>query len=112
MAVGIPLSPEKANYFVTVSLEGNSYRVWLYYNERMEQWIFNLSTPDDIPVVMGVGVVPQYPMLLDYGINELTGFFYFEPIGKKINQTLVNPFEIWKYYTLTYYYDNGKLDEE
>ena len=109
--VDLALDPTSANYFFTAPLEGNSYRIWLYYNERMEQWIFNLSDPDDNPIVMGEGIVPQHPIMWDYGIPDLTGFFWLEPIGKDQNETNSNPFEIWKYYTFHYYYDDGVLEE-
>jgi hypothetical protein len=33
-----------------------------------------------------------------------TGFFYLESVGKEQNETVENPFEIWKYYKLFYGY--------
>ena len=109
--VQLPLF-DSSNYFFTASLEGIAYQIWLYYNERMEQWIFNLQDVEGNPIILGEGVVPRYPMLLDYNIPDLSGYFWFEPIGKNQNETLINPFELKKYYTLYYIYDDGEENEE
>lgn len=103
----IPLF-DSSNYSFNAPLDGTSYEIWLYYNERMEQWIFNLLDIEGNPIVMGQGVVVQYPIFLDYNIQDLRGYFWFEPIGKDQNETITNPFELKKYYNLYYIYDDGE----
>lgn len=108
--INLPLR-EISNYFFTVSLEGIAYEIWLYYNERMQQWIFNLSDVQGNKIVMGEALVPEYPMFLDYILPDLTGAFILVPIGKTQNETVINPFQISRYYNFYYVYDDGEEGE-
>ena len=98
---------QSPNYFYSVSLEGVSYRISFQYNERCERWCMNLMLSDGTPLIMGEAVSVDYPMFIDYRIPDLTGYFFFAPIGKKQNQTISHPYEIWEYYELYYtYFEN------
>lgn len=92
------------DYSYVISLDRVAYKVRLYYNERMEQWILDLSYANGDPVVLGEAIVEQYPMFIDYA-TELTGFFWLEPIGMDQNETTSNPFHLSKYYRFFYYYE-------
>lgn len=109
--INLPLR-EISNYFFTVSLEGIAYEIWLYYNERMQQWIINLSDIQGNKIVMGEALVPEYPLFLDYITPDLSGCFFLIPIGESQNETISNPFEINKYYRLYYVWDDGEEEEE
>lgn len=98
------------DYQFIVPLEGVSYLLRLYYNERLEQWVIDLLTSGDDPIVLGAGIVPEYPLFVDYGITNLSGFFWLQPIGKNQNETVQNPFDLKKYYDLWYVYDDGEPD--
>lgn len=92
------------DYSYVISLDRVAYKVRLYYNERMEQWILDLNYANGDPVVLGEAIVEQYPMFIDYA-TELTGFFWLEPIGMDQNETTSNPFHLSKYYRFFYYYE-------
>lgn len=99
---------DDADYKFIIPLEGVSYQIRLYYNERLETWIIDLSYSDGTPIVLGQALVPEFPLFFDYTIERMSGYFYLAPIGKFKNETLINPFELRKYYTLSYYYDDGE----
>lgn len=100
----LPLHSEE-DYTYNVSLEGNAYNLRFYYNNRMEKWIFDLSYANGDPIILGTPLVPNYELLIYY-ITPLSGMFYLEPIGKNQNETIINPFELWKYYNFFYIYDD------
>lgn len=104
--VPLPLFKE-SNYLYTVPLERVSYQLKFYYNERMEQWIMDLLYADGVPIVLGQALIANYPLFSEYVI-EPTGFFFLEPIGENKNQTVINPFELEKYYRLFYLYEDGE----
>lgn len=101
--VELPLY-EDEDYYYTVSLEGNAYQFRLYFNMRMQQWIYDLRYVDGDPIVLGEALVPNLPILLEYA-TPLTGFLWLQPIGKEQNETVINPFELSKYYQLFYIWE-------
>lgn len=103
--VPLPLYTD-ADYFYTVSLERVAYRLRLYYNDRMQQWMIDLRYANNDPIVLGEALVPEYPLFFDY-VTELTGFFWLSPIGKSQNQTISNPFELNKYFEFNYFYEDS-----
>lgn len=100
--VNLPLYPD-SDYEYTISLERTAYKIRIYFNRRIEQWIIDLSYANNDPIVLGEALVPLYPIFYDYDI-ELSGFFWLEPIGKNQNETVINPFELSQYYKLYYVY--------
>ena len=102
--VNLPLFKDDS-FTYTIPLEGITYRFNFYYNSREESWLFDIRYSNGEAVVLGEALVAQYPMLLDYNLEGLSGFLWMEPIGENQNQTVINPFEIHQYYTLRYYYD-------
>jgi hypothetical protein len=99
---------DDSDYFYVVSLEDIAYKIRLYYNERVEAWAIDLAYADGVPIITGESLVRAYPIFLDYKISGLSGYFYLEEIGKPINETNAHPFEIWKYFTFYYIYDDGE----
>lgn len=98
------------NYSFTCSLEDRSYRIRLYYNERMASWVIDLSYSDRTPIILGQRLTPQFPLFLDYNLSGLSGYFHLVPIGKDQNYTSINPLELYRYYELYYVYqvDDGE----
>jgi hypothetical protein len=92
---------EESDYFYNVTIERVSYRFRFYYNERMKQWILDIYLSDKTPIILGVCLVPSYPMLYDY-LDVFNGFLWLSPIGGNKNETISNPFELSKYYNLYY----------
>lgn len=75
--VTLPLF-EDAFYTYPISLEGNSYILQFTFNERVQMYFFDLFTSDNVPIVLGEALVPNYPMFKDYALNDLSGFFWLE----------------------------------
>lgn len=93
------------SYSYSVSLEGNSYVLEFNYNERMKLYCMSILTAENIPVVEGVAVVPNYPITLDYNIPELTGYFWLTEIATIISEPYKEfPENINEYYTYQYIY--------
>lgn len=103
--VVIPLFGD-ADYSYRISLQGNSYNFRLYYNERAGLWFFDLRLDDGTPVVLGEGFIPTYPIMLEYALFPLTGYFWLEPIGtintEKYKQF---PFDLSQYYKAFYIFE-------
>lgn len=96
---------EDAIYTYRIALEGNSYTFNAYYNERAEGWLFDLLEEGGVPVVLGVRLVPNYPMLIDYNLTNLSGYMWLEPIGNSVERIRTDPFLLSKYFRLFYIFD-------
>lgn len=99
----LPLYPD-ADYIYTVAIEKVAYRIRLYYNIRKQSWVLDIRYASGDPVALGVSLVPNYPVLIDHEM-PFSGFFYLESKGREDNETINNPFEIWKYYRFYYGYE-------
>lgn len=105
--VNLPLFSD-SDYEYVVNLEGFAYRIRLFYIEREQRWAMDLRQADRTPLVLGAAVVPDWPLFIDYYLPNLTGVFWFEPIGRDMNETRQNPFELNEYFRFFYYYDDGE----
>lgn len=105
MEVELPLFPE-SDYHYYAPLQGNSYEVRIYYNERVEWWAIDIRNSDGTPVILGQRLVVNHPILLNYVFEDLTGALWLEPRGRYQNQTLKHPLELHKYYRLFYVYES------
>lgn len=103
---GVQLTLEDlAHYSYSVSLEGSSYNVEIIYNDRVEGYFLSLYTADKVSLVSGVRLIPQYPIMLDYSIPGLTGFFWLEPKSLRDVQAYKEyPDRLKQYYRFTYTY--------
>lgn len=100
----LPLYPDP-DYYYPISLQGSVYRIRFYFNERVRKWAFDVSYSGGEPIVLGTSLVRGFPMFLDYNISGLDGYFLLREIGKDINNTISNDYEIWKYYKLYYIWE-------
>lgn len=102
--VSIPLD-SSSYYGMSVSLEGNSYNLDFIYNERTKLYHLSLFDADNNSLVEGVGLVPSYPILLDYALPSLTGYFWLGS-NSTINTEKYKEFpdKISEYYSLFYIY--------
>lgn len=92
-------------YSYAVSLQGTSYIVELIYNERCSLYFMNLLTADSVPILEGVGVVPSYPVALDYALFPLTGWFWLEPKEILLSEPYkAYPDKLDQYYNFYYSY--------
>jgi len=94
---------QNSDYYYIVPLEGIAYKIRLYYNVRIKVWMMDIRYADNTPIFLGIKVIPNYPMLIDHEM-PFSGFFVLSSVGKDQNETISNPFEIWKYYKLYYGY--------
>lgn len=52
-----------AFYRLRVSLEGSDYLLDFAWNERAEAWALSVSSADDVPIVSGIRLVSNRPLL-------------------------------------------------
>lgn len=95
-----------AYYSYSISLEGNSYILEFIYNERAELYYLNLKDAASNPIVLGAALVPNYPIMLDYSLPDLTGGFWLE---KKSLSSQSEPYKTYpdklnEYYDFYYTY--------
>lgn len=103
--VSLPLYSD-SDYQYSVSLEGNSYILRIYYTTRCKQWFFDLLRDDNTPVILGEALVPLYAIALDYALYPLTGFLFLEPIGTSLDKYRSDPENLNKWFRLFYIYDS------
>lgn len=93
-------------YSYTVALEDNSYVVEVVYNQYATVWYMSLYTEDQEPIVQGIALVPEYPILADYVIPNLSGFFWLYPIPTMPSDKYAeSPEALAQYFTLKYCYN-------
>lgn len=96
-------------YSYKVALEGTSYNLKFRYNERMKLWLMDIYTEDNIAVLLGVTLVPNYPIALEYTLEDLSGGFWLEAVADtNTEQYKTYPEDLAKYYRLFYIYDDGE----
>lgn len=102
--VNIPLFSDPF-YDYSISLEGNSYIVQFVYNERSKLYYLNLLDADNNPIVMSCAVIPLFPIMKDYAILNLSGFFWMEP-KSDLNLDIYEeyPDKINEFYNMYYVY--------
>lgn len=102
--IALPLYPDP-DYNYAVNLQGNSYVLDFKYNERAGLYFISLSTAENVPLVLGEALVPTYPIMKDYALNTLTGFFWMEEKANIISEPYkAYPDSIDQYYNLFYCY--------
>lgn len=92
---------EEWDYEYSVALEGVNYVLRFYYKDRTQTWTMSISYEEGDPIVLGEMLSPKRVIMLDR-IKGLNGFFWMEPISNSINETVINPDKIYKYYNLYY----------
>lgn len=102
--VDLPLY-EEYDYNYTVSLEGEAYNLRIYFNQRMGLWFLDLSRDNGEVIVEGVGLHKYYPILNENKIPELSGFMWLQPTGDGLDESLLHPDLIAKYYKLYYLWE-------
>ena len=102
--VDIPLD-NSAFYDLSITLQGESYVIEFVYNERVQLYFMSLFDADRNPIVQSVAVVPNYPIMFDYVIPNLTGWFTLIPKGKLDQEAYkLFPENIKEYYSFVYAY--------
>lgn len=94
---------EEADYLYHVVLEKTSYTLRFFYNLREESWSLDISFSDGEPIIKSVRLIPNFPILADKPM-PFTGYFSLVAKPQEQNETITNPFDLWKYYELYYVY--------
>lgn len=83
--VEMPLYTDE-KYRYGISLEGVSWQFTFYWNGKGKQWHMDIRREDQTPLVLGQPIVAQYPMLVDYNLEEsgMTGYFLLLPVNNGI----------------------------
>ena len=103
--IDVPLLDEPF-YDLSISLQGNSYILEFTYNERMSLYTLSLFDAERNPIVLGVGLVPEYPILLDYAIPNMTGYFLLTRKPTNISEPYkLYPDQLSQYYYLMYVFE-------
>ena len=90
-------------YEYSVSLEGNSYVIEMIYNERSSLYFMSLYDADRNPIVLSAALVPGYPIMFDYALPSLTGFFLLIQKGELASEPYKEfPDKLKQYYSLVY----------
>lgn len=102
--ISLPLYSDP-DYNYAVNLQGNSYILDFKYNERAGLYFISLYTAENVPLVLGDALVPTFPIMKDYALNTLTGFFWMEEKASIISEPYkAYPDKIDQYYNLFYIY--------
>jgi hypothetical protein len=93
-------------YSYSVSLENITYSVEIRYYQRDGIWRMSLFLEDQTPIAQGIALVPEYPILQDYNIEGMSGFFWLYPIPSiKTEKYVEDPEHLDQYYTFKYIYN-------
>lgn len=92
-------------YRYASTLQGVSYQFTFYWNSRVMQWHMDIRLEDQTPVVLGIALVAQYPMLQDYNLEEigLTGYFALMPVNVSVATQLGNESSVMPEFFKLYY---------
>lgn len=92
-------------YEYSVSLEANSYIIEMIFNERSQLYFMSLYDADRNPIVRSAALVPGYPIMFDYALPNLTGFFLLIQKGELQAEPYKEfPDKLKQYYSLVYTY--------
>lgn len=102
--IEMPLFTEE-KYRYGISLEGTSWQFTFYWNGRAGQWHMDIRREDQTPLVLGQPLVAQYPMLVDYNLEEqgLTGYFLLMPVNAAIDNQITEGSNIVPEFFKLYY---------
>lgn len=102
--VELPLFSEE-NYRYAISLEGISWQFSFNWNGRAGQWHMDIRREDQTPLVLGQALVAQYPMLVDYSLEEsgMTGYFLLLPVNLGLTTQINEEFSVMPEFFKLYY---------
>lgn len=95
-------------YEYRIALEDEARVVTFRWQDRTSSWYLDVKQDDLTPVVLGIKLVPYYPILADYQLQELgvNGYFVLVDSGDFITDKLsASPEALAQYYRLFYVYE-------
>ena len=63
--------PDLNDSMSRVVLNGKAYQIRFTYNDTCDYWTFGLYNTQDAPIIIGIKIVPRFPLNLFYGVTKL-----------------------------------------
>ena len=63
--------PDMNDSVSRVVLAGNAYLIRFTYNDTCDYWKFSLYNSQNEPIVLGIKIVPRFPLNVFYGVTKL-----------------------------------------
>lgn len=63
--------PDLNDSISRIVLNGTAYYIRFTYNDTGDYWKFGLYTTKEEPVVIGIKIVPRFPLNLFFGVTKL-----------------------------------------
>ncbi len=63
--------PDMNDSVSRIVLSGKVYLIRFTYNDTMDYWKFSLYNAQNDPIVVGVKIVPSFPLNVFYGVTKL-----------------------------------------
>lgn len=103
MKIACPLF-EKPFYSYTIDLSDETFALTFRYSNRAQQWFMSIEDAEENVLVRNVGLVPYYPLLQQYALENIPGDFLLIPIEESdlTSASIPNPREIYKTHWLLY----------
>lgn len=67
----LPVRSDIYDYEFRTSLDGTIYTIRTHYNTRMNRWVMDFKTADNIPIVLGIPLLLGTSLLSNYSDDRL-----------------------------------------
>jgi len=67
-------------YTYSIDLDRVSYGLTFRYSSRSKGYMMDVFDAEENPVIRNIKIVPNYPLLEQYSLSEVSGEFYLFPI--------------------------------
>lgn len=91
------------DYEYKTTLINTPVTIRLYYSDRAEKWAFDIRDAEDEAIQEGEYIIPLNPTFRNV-IEDKISFLWLEPVSDEINQTVLHPSQLHKYYNLYFIY--------
>lgn len=95
-------------YEYRIALEDEARAITLRWQDRTSSWYLDVKQDDLTPIVLGIKIVPYYPILADYQLQGfgINGYFVLVDSGDFVTDKLdTSPEALAQYYRLFYIYE-------
>lgn len=93
-------------YQYPIVLEEDTFTLQFIYNDIMKLYTLSIFDAQGFSICSGIGLTPYHPIIADYDLRGLTGFFQMLPIGEQdVEYYKLYPEDISKYYKFYYYFE-------
>lgn len=101
--VELPLDNTSSDYEYTIILDDITCLIRIYYNERSEAWLMDVKEEGSANnFIVGMRLVPNYPMFINYPSLPFNGFLLLQPIGDNVDKFRTDPYNISRWFHLFY----------